>query len=232
MEFPRYRFTAEQYLQLAEVGILDWDERTELLEGNINAMHPTTRRLFTVKDCNRMVELGIIPPDHRVELLEGELIEMPSSNESRERSVKSVADFFAEVLKDDGTLTTQVPITFHERTQVCPDIVLFSKWRDWGFINPAPQGVCLVVELAEAARLNYICRLKIPFYARAAIVEVWVVDLARNYLEVRTFANPARGTYKWIERGLRGGLPRYLHMFSVQVKVADVLSAARAVDAP
>ncbi len=43
-EIQRKLFTVEQYYQLAEIGVLDWDERLELIEGVIMTMHPTTRR--------------------------------------------------------------------------------------------------------------------------------------------------------------------------------------------
>lgn len=54
IEAPTYRFTVEEYRKLGEVGILDEDDRIELLEGELVIMSPVGyRHALTI---NRLIE--------------------------------------------------------------------------------------------------------------------------------------------------------------------------------
>ena len=227
-ELPRYHFTVDQYHQLAEVGILDWEERYELLGGIIMTMHPTTRQLFTVNDLHRMAEMGIVASAKRIELVEGELMKMPDSDPVHARAVERVSALLTRLVGDEAIVKTHTPLQFHERMLFRPDIMLLDKRLGDGASPSSPKDVCLLIEIAGSDSLSYIRRFKMPFYARAAIVEVWVVNMERDCLEVRTFANPAQGTYEFIERSLRGGPARFLQMVAnARVKVGDLLASAR-----
>jgi Uma2 family endonuclease len=74
-----------------------------------------------------------------------------------------------------------------------PDIVVLN--RDfWNFqsANPSPQDLNLVVEVADTT-VSFDLTTKAALYARAGIVEYWVLDIPRRRLIVHR--NPQFGKY-------------------------------------
>ena len=61
--------------------------------------------------------------------------------------------------------------------------------------------ILLVIEVADTTA-TYDRDIKVPLYARAGILEVWLVDLSANRIEV--YREPAGGAYasvQWVARG-------------------------------
>ena len=62
-------WTVDEYHRMAEAGILQPDERVELLTGQVIEKYSDwTPRLWTVDEYYRMAEVGILQSDERVEL--------------------------------------------------------------------------------------------------------------------------------------------------------------------
>jgi len=58
---------------------------------------------------------------------------------------------------------------------------------------PGPESVLLLIEVTDTS-LPYDRTVKLLLYARAGIREVWLVDLARNHVEVHL--DPAQDGYR------------------------------------
>src|SRR5579863_910544 len=77
------------------------------------------------------------------------------------------------------------------REQCAPLDVLKREFATFDS-NPQPQDLDLVVEIADST-LNFDLTVKAALYARAAIAEYWVLDVAGGRLIVHR--SPVSGTY-------------------------------------
>jgi Uma2 family endonuclease len=143
-----------------------------------------TKKLFTVDEYYSMAKAGIIAPDERLELVEGEIIQMsPIGHRHGVRVVRGSTLFF-EALGRKGVISTQGSLRLSRRTEVEPDLVVFKPRADFYASGRAtPADVLLVVEMADTS-LTYDRNVKIPLYARAGILEVWIQDIKKDVLLV------------------------------------------------
>src|SRR5262249_5538082 len=75
-----------------------------------------------------------------------------------------------------------------------PDLVVLAKpSREYQIANPRPEDLRLVVEISGTT-LGFDLTTKAELYARAGIVEYWVVDLAARRLVVHR--GPRNGLYQ------------------------------------
>lgn len=142
----------------------------------------STRRLFTVSDYYRMGEAGVLGPDERVELLEGEILRMNPIGPRHANCVDRLNYLFVTRLGDRVSVRIQNPVRLSELSEVQPDVVLVQLDRDVA-VHPSPSDVILLVEVADTS-VAFDRRVKLPVYARAGIVEVWIVDLPARAVEV------------------------------------------------
>lgn len=56
----------------------------------------------------------------------------------------------------------------------------------------------MLIEIADTSG-EYDRKVKIPIYARYGIPEVWLVDLAKNCLEIYRTPQPEHDSYKQVE---------------------------------
>lgn len=152
------------------------------------------RHRLTVGDYNRMGEVGILHEDSRVELIEGEIIDMAPIGSSHAGTVSQLSRLLERAVGNHAIVWTQNPIILGEHSEPEPDIALLRPRHDfYKTSHPRPQDVRLIVEVAESP-LRYDRDIKIPLYARHAIPEVWLVDLAANQL--RLFRRPEGRAYQ------------------------------------
>lgn len=142
----------------------------------------STRRLFTVSDYYRMGEAGVIGPEERVELLEGEVLRMNPIGPRHANCVDRLTHVFVAWLGDRVQVRIQNPIRLSELSEVQPDVALVRRDRDLG-VHPGSSDVVLLIEVADTS-VAFDRQVKLPLYARAAIPEVWIVDLAAGAVEV------------------------------------------------
>ena len=74
----RRLLTVDEYQQMAETGILDEDERIELLDGEMYVETATGvhQRHLSADEYQLMAEVGILDGDERIELIGGEMYQM------------------------------------------------------------------------------------------------------------------------------------------------------------
>ena len=156
------------------------------------------RRRFTLEEYHRMGEVGIFHEDDRVELIEGEIVEMSPIGSGHAATVDRITRLFSSRLGERAIVRVQSPILFSDLvSEPQPDVTLLVSRSDFYFSrHPGPSDIFLVVEVMDST-VAYDRGVKLALYARAGIVEVWLVDLntrdvdvyrrprARNYAESR-----------------------------------------------
>jgi Uma2 family endonuclease len=102
-----------------------------------------------------------------------------------------------------------------------PDVTLLVPRPDFYTTgHPEPADVLLAVEVMDTS-VEKDRRVKLPLYARAGIVETWLVDLNTDGVEV--YRRPSPAGYR-DSRVVRRGEPLAVQMFpDVTLTVADLL---------
>lgn len=103
-----------------------------------------------------------------------------------------------------------------------PDLALLRPRPDfYAAGHPAPEDVLLVVEVADTSATADRAH-KLPLYAGAGVVEVWLVDLVGATVEVWTA--PAPTGYGLMRRALAGDHVAPAAFPEASVAVADLLT--------
>jgi len=148
------------------------------------------RRLFTVEEYYRLADAGILGEDDRVELIDGEIVEMSPIGTRHSACVDRLNVLLQEAFKGRGIVRVQSPIRLHRYSEPQPDLSILKPRTDfYDQSHPTPSDILLVVEVADAS-LQYDRNIKVELYARAAIGEVWLVDLVSESVEVFTSPGP------------------------------------------
>ena len=159
-----------------------------------------TRRRFTVHEYHRMGEAGILHEDDRVELIEGEIVEMAAIGTRHFTCVNVLNRLLVRSVGDAAIVSVQNPVRLDERTEPQPDLAVL-RVRDYRESLPMPEDVLLLIEVSDTT-LRYDRGVKLPLYARAGILEVWIVDLAGEVIERHT--DPSGDTYRGSKQARRG----------------------------
>lgn len=149
-------------------------------------------RPISVEDYHRMAEAGIFDEHERVELLDGMLISMPPIGPHHAYSVRYLNNMFTRHLRE-CVVDVQNPLNLGPRSEPQPDIVLLPMpFTRYAGRLPVPDDALLVVEVAETS-LSYDLGPKLRAYARAGVVELWIVNLVNRRIE--SYRNPADNAY-------------------------------------
>lgn len=163
---------------------------------------PLKRYHFNVSEFYRMADAGILTEDDRVELIEGEIIEMSPTGSRHASCVAILTKLLVETTGDEAFVWAQNPIRLNDFSEPQPDVSLLRRRDDsYRQAHPTPDDVLLLVEVSDTTAA-YDKRVKVPLYARAGVVEVWVVDLAQEKIEI--YARPVGGSYQQFAEVNRG----------------------------
>jgi len=179
------------------------------------------RRWFSVEEYDRMIETGIFPEDDRIELIDGEVVKMSPIGNSHAACVLRFTTFFSRLVGRLALVNVQNPIQLDDYSKPQPDIALLKPHKDfYAQSPPSPTDVLLLVEVADSS-VAYDRGVKIPLYARAAIPEVWLVDLPREVIEV--YAQPVAGVYQSFREARRGDRLTLASLPKLELRVDDLL---------
>jgi Uma2 family endonuclease len=182
-------------------------------------MQQVTRRRFTVHDYHRMGEAGILHEDDRVELIEGEIVEMAAIGTRHFSCVNGLTRLLVRSVGDEAIVSVQNPVRLNEHTEPQPDLAVL-RVRDYRESLPMPEDVLLLIEVSDTT-LRYDRNLKLPLYAQAGILEVWIVDLSGEVIERHT--DPSGHSYRHTERARRGDSIECSTLPDLTLTVDDVL---------
>ena len=144
---------------------------------------PLAHRRFTVDEYHRMAEVGILRQDDRVELLDGEIVQMSPIGSRHAAVVTRLQRLLERLASDRAIVRVQQPIRLDSYSEPEPDVAVVELRDDfYAAAHPTPAEILLIIEVADTSA-RYDRSRKLPSYARAAIPEVWLVDLGLDRVE-------------------------------------------------
>lgn len=140
---------------------------------------------LSVEQYHQMIESGILTDDDPVELLEGWLVTKMPKNPPHRLSTQLTREAIARLLPADYYVEDQEPITILD-SEPEPDIsVVRGQRRDYSNRHPSAEDVALVIEVSDTT-LQRDRTIKKQVYARANVVEYWIINLPERQIEVHT----------------------------------------------
>jgi Uma2 family endonuclease len=132
----------------------------------------------------------------RLELVGGELISKMGKNRPHVNAFREVQIWLQKIF-GTGFVDVEAPIDVspedNPSSEPEPDIVVLKReCRTFQAVNPQPQDISLLVEIADSS-LEFDRTVKAALYARAGIMEYWVLDVANRSLIAHR--EPVRGFY-------------------------------------
>ena len=142
---------------------------------------------LSVEQYHAMIDRDILHSGDPIELLEGVLVPKMTKNSPHAAAVRKLARLLMALVGTAFDVHTQDPITTAD-SEPEPDLsVVNHDEDDYGEGHPTADQTALVVEVAESS-LSQDRGLKKRIYARAGIVEYWIVNLIDQQIEV--YSNP------------------------------------------
>jgi Uma2 family endonuclease len=180
-----------------------------------------TPRRFTVEEYYRMAEAGILGPEERVELLDGVIYVMSPIGSRHASNVHRLGFLLGRLLGDRAQIRFQSPIRLTDDSEPEPDLAIVMPHDDfYESAHPQPADIFWLVEAMETSAA-YDRGRKLRSYARAGIVEVWLVDLKRETVEV--YRQPEGDEYTDRRVLRRGQSVSCLAFPDLELAVIDIL---------
>lgn len=170
-----------------------------------------------------MGHVGILHEDDRVELLDGEIVQMTPIGPTHAGVINRLNHLLAQALGGRGIVTVQNPVRLELRSEPQPDIVVARPRSDFYMLgHPTPDDILLLIEVADSSLVTDRA-VKLPLYARAGIVEVWLVDLQDRTIVVHR--RPQDGRYHDVCTARADDVVDLSALSGITVAVDDVFTA-------
>lgn len=145
---------------------------------------------FTADDFHRMEAAGILGGDDQVELVDGQIVEVAPDPVEHPESVARVGAAISAAVGDRATVRQHCPVAVGGLSEPEADVcVVLGEAGDHDSSGPRPSDVLLVVEVCETA-VSFDDDVKGPIYAKAGIIENWIVDVAAGVVLVARDPQP------------------------------------------
>jgi len=194
----------------------------DTVEAELLADNPwVTRRKITVDEYHEMGKAGILTREDRVELIEGELIAMAPIGSEHHGTVDWLNRALVRAIGDRGIVRVQGSVRLNNRTEPQPDFAILRPREDFYRKTVAtPADVFFLVEVANSS-LRFDRSIKRPLYARAGIVEYWIVNLTDG--EVEVCRQPGNTDYSDVKLAGRGAVIEPSLLPGVAISVTELL---------
>ena len=154
------------------------------------------RKKWTRAECAALESFGLLDQQH-LELVEGELISKMGKKRPHV-NVTAVVQLWLQGVFGGEYVNQEAPIDVapadNPTNEPVPDlIVLVKPSREFQSANPGPEDLRLVVEISDST-VRFDRTTKAALYARARIVEYWVVDIPSRRIIVHR--DPQDGQYR------------------------------------
>ena len=109
---------------------------------------------------------------------------MPNVGSPHAACVNRLNHFFVTRLGTRGVVHVHNPVRLDRYTEASPDLAVLKPRDDfYACAYPVPEDVYLIVEVSEDT-LQADRAAKVPMYAQAGILDVWMVDLGERAVEI------------------------------------------------
>jgi Uma2 family endonuclease len=153
------------------------------------------RKRWTREQCAPLEASGLFERE-RLELIDGELISKMGKNRPHVNAFRLMLVWLQKIFGDqfvDAEAPIDVNPGDNPSNEPEPDLIVLNReCATFVTANPQPQDIHLLVEIADST-LNFDLTAKAALYARAGIVEYWVLDVTGRRLF--THRNPISGRY-------------------------------------
>jgi Uma2 family endonuclease len=141
-----------------------------------------TLRRWTRAEYDRLIELGAFEPGERLELIDGFLVVREPQGVRHSTGIRRVLAALRRALGPGWQIDSQLPLALDPSSEPEPDVSVVAGDADT-YREAHPSRPLLIVEVADTSyRIDH--EFKASLYARAAVREYWIVDLARGIVEV------------------------------------------------
>jgi len=165
----------------------------DFADPDILSHYPVSRYRLTVAQYRRMGEAGILAKDNRVELLEGQLVAMSPIRPRHALAVDALMMLLITACARRASVRVQHPVTLDDGSEPQPDVAVVRRpWQGFPNTHPGVGDIFLLVEASGSSQLTD-SGAKRAIYARAGVVEYWIVNLRTDTVQVHRA--PVGGTY-------------------------------------
>lgn len=140
-----------------------------------------TRR-WTRIEYDRLIDLGVFQPGDPIELIGGELLVAEPQGAPHYTSIQKTARALERAFGPSWNIRTQGPMGLDEESEPEPDVAVVPGDPE-DYSTSHPSRAVLVVEVSESS-LAFDRGHKGSVYARAGMMDYWIVNLVDRLLEV------------------------------------------------
>jgi Uma2 family endonuclease len=147
-------------------------------------------------EYERLVDLAVFQPGDRIELVGGQLVVREPQGSPHAVAAGLAEDTLRAAFGSGWVVRVQMPVALDDESEPEPDVaVCAGSPRDYLAGHPTRPG--LVVEVADSS-LVFDREHKGSLYARACVLDYWIVNLVDRVLEVHRDPTPsADAPYGW-----------------------------------
>lgn len=172
-----------------------------------------------------LLRRGVLTREDRVELLEGVIVEKEPMDPPHAFGVAKLNALLVPRLGRRAHIRPQLPLVIGLHSAPEPDLAVIAGAVE-EYEDTHPGTALLAIEVAKSSLVRD--RLsKSRIYARAGVLEYWIVNLRDRVLEVSRDPDPARGVYREQRTLVPGEGITPSALPDVRIEVAEILPADR-----
>jgi Uma2 family endonuclease len=144
--------------------------------------YETRTRRFTRVEYERLIDLGVFQPGEAIELIGGELMVAEPQGAPHYTAIRKTAQALEAAFGPGWEVRTEGPIGLDDDSEPEPDVAVVPGAPD-DYARAHPSRPVLTVEVADSS-LALDRQHKGSLYARAGLLDYWVLNLIDRLLEV------------------------------------------------
>lgn len=144
--------------------------------------YETRTRRFTRVEYERLIDLGVFQPGEAIELIGGELMVAEPQGAPHYTAIRKTARALEAAFGPGWEVRTEGPIGLDDDSEPEPDVAVVPGAPD-DYARAHPSRPVLTVEVADSS-LALDRQHKGSLYARAGLLDYWVLNLIDRLLEV------------------------------------------------
>lgn len=182
----------------------------------------SARKKFCTDEVYKMMEIGILPEESGWELINGEIIHRMSIGSKHAGTIKRLSEILRDLTREEAIISVQDPIHLDDYNEPEPDIALLKRRDDfYTKSHPLPPDVLLLIEVSDST-LKYDREVKKTLYAKAEILEFWLINLTENTIECHS--SPKNGSYRLVKIVGAGEIIKSILIENLTLTVDEILA--------